>query len=187
MGNIGKQVHAAALQAADLAGAREPVDVGGGAGGLTAAFLARYPQLSATILDLPHVLPAAEELLTATGVRNRVRLVAGDFFDSVPAGGDVHLLAMIVHDWADDQAVRLLEAIRRAIPATGRLLIIDAVLPAGDTPHFGKLLDLAMMAMLTGHERTQPEFSDLLDAAGFRIERVVETAAPTSLIEAHPV
>jgi len=94
---------------------------------------------------------------------------------------------MIVHDWADDQALRLLQAVRHAIPAAGRLLIVDAVLPAGDTPHFGKLLDLTMMAMLTGRERTRQEFSHLLGEAGFRIERVVETAAPTSLIEAHPV
>jgi ubiquinone/menaquinone biosynthesis C-methylase UbiE len=186
MGNIGKKVHAAAVEAADLADARELVDVGGGAGGLTAAFLARYPQLHATILDLPHVLPAADEVLGAAGVRDRAELVAGNFFESVPAGGDVYLLAMILHDWTDDQAVRLLRAIRSEIPPTGRLLIIDAVLPPGDTPHFGKLLDLTMMAMLPGRERTEEEFADVLARAGFELERVIETAAPTSLIEARP-
>jgi ubiquinone/menaquinone biosynthesis C-methylase UbiE len=167
--------------------ARHLVDVGGGAGGLTAAFLDRYAQLSATILDLPHVLAGAEELLRAAGLRDRVTLVAGDFFESVPAGGDVYLLSMILHDWTDREAHRLLAAIRRAIPEAGRLLIIDAVLPAGDTPHFGKLLDLTMMAMLTGRERTEEEFAHLLDAAGFRLDTVAQMAAPTSLIEARPV
>jgi len=166
MGSIGKKVHAAAVAAADLSRERHLVDVGGGAGGLTAAFLARYPELRATILDLPHVLPGAEEML--------------------PAGGDAYLLSMIIHDWTDEQAGRLLQTIRRAIPDTGRLLIIDAVLPPGDEPHFGKLLDLTMMAMLTGRERSQAEFAALLDGAGFRLVEVSQMAAPTSLIEARP-
>jgi hypothetical protein len=105
----------------------------------------------------------------------------------VPAGGDVYLLSMILHDWTDGEAGRLLETIRRTIPATGRLLIIDAVLPPGDTPHFGKLLDLTMMAMLTGRERTEDEFAALLGHAGFRLSQAAQTAAPTSLIEARPV
>jgi hypothetical protein len=187
MGSIGKKVHAAALAAADLSGDRHLVDVGGGAGGLTAAFLERYPDLRATVLDLPHVLPSAEELLRGAGLRDRVELVAGDFFESVPGGGDVYLLSMIVHDWTDQQAGRLLGSIRRAIPDTGRLLIIDAVLPPGDTPHFGKLLDLTMMAMLTGRERSEDEFASLLGGAGFKLVQVAQMAAPTSLIEARPV
>jgi precorrin-6B methylase 2 len=186
MGSIGKKVHAAALAAAELSGERHLVDVGGGAGGLTAAFLERYPALDATILDLPHVLPGAEELLRGAGVRDRVDLVAGDFFESVPAGGDVYLLSMVLHDWTDAEAKRLLETIRRAIPDTGRLLIIDAVLPPGDAPHFGKLLDLTMMAMLTGRERSEDEFAALLGGAGFRLVQVSQMAAPTSLIEARP-
>ncbi len=139
------------------------------------------------MLDLPHVLPGAEELLARAGVRDRVSLVSGNFFESVPAGGDVYLLSMVLHDWTDEEAGRLLEAIRRAIPSGGRLLIIDAVLPEGDTPHFGKLLDLTMLAMMTGRERTEAEFAELLDRAGFRLADVGEMAAPTSLIEARPV
>jgi predicted O-methyltransferase YrrM len=187
MGSIGRKVHAAAVAAADLSGARQLVDVGGGAGGLTAAFLGRYAELRATILDLPHVLPAAEELLREAGVRDRVELVPGDFFESVPAGGDVYLLSMVLHDWTDEEAGQLLGALRRAIPATGRLLIIDAVLPEGDAPHFGRLLDLTMLAMLTGRERTRDEFADLLDGAGFSLADVAEMASPTSLIEARPL
>ena len=186
MSSIGKKVHAAAAQAADLSAARRLVDVGGGAGGLTAALLARYPQLTATIIDLPHVLPDAERLLTEAGLRERVTLVPGSFFDSVPEGGDVYLLSMIVHDWAELDAIRLFKVVRRAIPVTGRLLVVDAVLPAGDVPHIGKLLDLTMMAMLTGRERTEDEFGRLLRATGFSLERVVETHSPSSLIEARP-
>ncbi len=187
MGSIGRKVHAAAVAAADLSGDRHLVDVGGGAGGLTAGLLERYPELRATVLDRSHVLAGADELLRDAGVRDRVELVAGDFFEAVPAGADVYLLSMILHDWADSEAARLLERIRRAIPDTGRLLIIDAVLPPGDVPHFGKLLDLTMMAMLTGRERTQDEFADLLTGSGFSLEAVAEMAAPTSLIEARPV
>ena len=105
----------------------------------------------------------------------------------MPAGGDVYLLSMILHDWTDEEAGRLLQTIRRAIPHTGRLLIIDAVLPPGDVPHFGKLLDLTMMAMLTGRERSEDEFAALLEGAGFSLAEVAEMAAPTSLIEARPV
>lgn len=187
MGSIGRKVHAAALAAADLSGDRHLVDVGGGAGGLTAAFLERYPELRATILDRPHVLPGADELLRGAGVRDRVELAGGDFFESVPAGGDVYLLSMVLHDWTDEEAGRLLGTIRRAIPDTGRLLIIDAVLPPGDTQHFGKLLDLTMMAMLTGRERSEDEFAALLGSARFRLADVAQMAAPTSLIEARPV
>ncbi len=187
MGSIGRKVHAAAVAAADLSGDRHLVDVGGGTGGLTAAFLERYPDLRATLLDRSHVLPGAEELMRSAGVRDRVELVAGDFFASVPAGGDVYLLSMILHDWTDHDAARVLATIRRAIPDTGRVLIIDAVLPPGDAPHFGKLLDLTMMAMLTGRERSEEEFADLLAGAGFRLANVSQMAAPTSLIEARPV
>jgi hypothetical protein len=186
MGNIGKKVHAAALEAADLSGARTLVDVGGGAGGLTAAFLERYPDLTATIVDLPHVIPAADELLSAAGLRGRATLIKGDFFESVPADGDVYLLSMIVHDWNDAEAIALLRAVRRAIPAGGRLLVVDAVLPDDDSPHFGKVLDLTMMAMLTGRERTAKEFDLLFAAAGFELESVTHTPSPTSLIEARP-
>jgi predicted O-methyltransferase YrrM len=186
MGSIGKKVHAAAVAAADLSSDRYLVDVGGGAGGLTAAFLERYPGLRATILDRPHVLPDAEELLSAAGVRDRVELTPGNFFETVPAGGDVYLLSMILHDWTDEEARQLLATIRRAIPDAGRLLIVDAVLPPGDTPHFGKLLDLTMMAMLTGRERSENEFAALLEAAGFRLVEVAQMAAPTSLMEARP-
>jgi hypothetical protein len=187
MGGIGEKVHAAALEAADLTDVAHLVDVGGGAGGLTAGFLGRYPGLRATIVDLPHVLPAADALLAESGVRTRVTLTGADFFTEVPGGGDAYLLSMILHDWADEQALALLRVIRTAIPDTGRLLIVDAVLPQDETPHFGKLLDLTMMAMLSGRERTASEFDLLLAASGFAIERIVQTPSPTSLIEARPV
>ncbi|MEA2479954.1 MAG: hypothetical protein QOJ07_1876 [Thermoleophilaceae bacterium] len=120
-------------------------------------------------------------------MRDRVTLCPGDFFESLPAGHDAYLLSMIVHDWADADAKRLLDVVRSSIAADGRLLIVDAVLPGGDTPHFGKLLDLTMMAMLPGRERSAREFSALLADCGFELARIVETPSPTSLIEARPV
>jgi hypothetical protein len=186
MTTIGQAVQAAALAVADLDGVATLVDVGGGRGGLAAAFLARYPALHATVFDLPHVVAEVEPALAEAGVRERVTLVGGSFFDDVPAGADVYLLSAILHDWGDDEAGRILENVRRAIPDSGRLLIIDPVVPEGDTPHFAKLLDLNMLAMLTGRERTEPEFAALLKRAGFELERVTHTPSPTSLIEARP-
>src|SRR4051794_34790054 len=129
MWSIGKKVHAAALQGAELGDARHLVDVGGGAGGLTAGFLGRYPQVRATLLEQPHALPAAQQLLSQAGVADRVTLTPGDFFEAVPSGGDVYLLSMILHDWADEEAIELLRVVRRAMPAESRLLIVEAVLP----------------------------------------------------------
>ena len=128
-------------------------------------------------------------------------LVVRDESDILAANLDYHfaqgvdVILVVDHGSSDgtaeilrayEQAGRLLQTIRRAIPDTGRLLIIDAVLPPGDEPHFGKLLDLTMMAMLTGRERSEAEFAALLDGAGFRLVEVSQMAAPTSLIEARP-
>jgi hypothetical protein len=101
------------------------------------------------------------------------------------SGGDACLLKHIIHDWSDGQAVQILETCRRALPASGRLLLVEMVLPAGDEPHFGTLLDLEMLVMTQGgRERTEAEYRQLLERAGFRLQRVVPTSSPASVIEA---
>ena len=111
----------------------------------------------------------------------------GDFFGSVVAGRDVYLLSHVIHDWTEDQCVTILGNCRKAMKSGGRLLIVEMVLPAGDTPHPGKMLDLVMLVMPGGQERTEQEYRALLSQAGFRLERVWPTASAVSLVEAVPV
>jgi hypothetical protein len=112
-----------------------------------------------------------------------VHLVAGDFFSNVSHGADAYVLRHIIHDWDDAQALRILENVRREMHEDGRLLVIESVIPAGNEPFFGKLLDLAMLVSPGGQERTAEEYRDLYGKAGFRIARIVPTQAEVSVIE----
>jgi hypothetical protein len=186
MGNLVREVHAAAAAAYDFADVRHLVDVGAGHGTLAATLLAAHPSLEATLFDLPHVVGGAVDSLQRAGVADRASTVGGDFFAAVPEGADAYLLSFILHDWSDDECVAILGNVRRAIAPDGRLLVIENVLPDDDSPHFGKLIDLTMLAMLPGQERTQSEWAALFERAGFRLERVVATASPVSVVEGRP-
>jgi hypothetical protein len=120
------------------------VDVGGGQGALLAAILARTPGARGVLFDLPHVVAAAGELIEGAGLTARCELVAGDFFERVPAGGDLYLLKRVIHDWDDGRAAAILRCCRAAMGERGssRLLVIEHVLPPGNAPSWGKLLDL---------------------------------------------
>ena len=177
MGNLSRQVHAVALEACDLSGARLLVDVGGGNGQLASALLGRYPELRAVVFDLPHVVAGADKVLADAGVTHRASTASGDFFTAVPQGGDAYVLSMILHDWDDARATAILANVRRAMDPGGKVVVVDAVIPEGDQPHLGKLLDIVMLAMLPGKERTEAEFAALFQAAGLRH---VETRAPSS-------
>ena len=123
-----------------------------------------------------------------TGVADRCRIAAGDFFEDVPTGGDAYILSKIIHDWGDERATTILRACRRAMTAQARLLLAEAVIPAGNGPHVGKLLDLHMLVMLEGGcERTEGEFRTLLAGAGFSLTRVAPANEENSVIEARPV
>jgi len=162
------------------------VDVGGGTGNLLAAILTRYVGLSGVLFDLPHVAAEAPALLKGKGVNDRVTIETGDFFKSVPAGGDAYLLSHIIHDWDEDQCLTILGNIRKAMNAGGRLLIAEMVLPAGDTPHPGKMLDIAMLVWPGGQERTLAEYDHLLSKGGFHLTRVVPTDSAVNVVEAVP-
>lgn len=111
---------------------------------------------------------------------------AGSFFESVPKGADAYVLSHIIHDWSEEQCLTILGHCRRAIAPNGRLLIVEMVIPPGDTPHPGKLLDITMLVMPGGQERTPDEYRSLLAKAGFRLERVVPTASAVSVVDAVP-
>lgn len=126
----------------------------------------------------------APALLMAKGVNDRVTIEAGDFFKSVPAGGDAYILSHIIHDWDEEQCLTILKHIRKAMNPGGRLLIAEMVLPAGDTPHPGKMLDIAMLVWPGGQERTLAEYDHLLSKAGFHLTRVVPTESAVNVVEA---
>ncbi|MEW1913161.1 methyltransferase [Kitasatospora sp. NPDC085895] len=189
MGEMARRVHAVAVESCDLTGVRRVVDVGGGQGHLLATILPRHAELQATLLDQPSVIRGAKAVLEAAGVADRVDLVGGDFFDGVPEGADAYLLSMILHDWDDEQCVGLLDMIRRAMAPDAQVVVIDAIVPAGNTPHDGKLRDTVMMALHPGRERTEAEFSALFAAAGLRHVSTTGLASSTGVLvaRAYPV
>ena len=161
------------------------VDVGGGNGQLLAAVLRLHPGLRGILVDLPQGVAGAPELLAEAGVADRVEIVPGDFFAGVPAGGDRYVLASVLHDWDDEPAGRILGRCRAAIGASGRLVLFESVLRPGTEPDPAKLLDLHMLVLAGGRERSREQWTGLLAAAGFRLDRVLPTPG-LSWIEASP-
>ncbi|HZH08069.1 MAG TPA: methyltransferase [Lautropia sp.] len=166
----------------DFAGARHVVDVGGGSGTMLAAILHAYPHLQATLMDRPETIPLARAELAVQGVLERVSLVDGDFFSTVPSGGDCYLLSRIMHDWDDARALQILESCHAAMAPGAYLLLLEAVLPelAADNPAAVRM-DLHMLLLLPGRERTAAEFAALLQAAGFHSERVISTPSSSGV------
>jgi O-methyltransferase domain/Dimerisation domain len=159
-------------------------DVGGADGSLLCALLNDDPEpRRGVVLDLPHVVPAAREHIESLGLEQRIEAIGGDFFAQVPPA-DVYLVSMILHDWDDDACLRLLTSIGRSASRGTRLVALEFVVPHGDGPHMSKMIDLTMLGMLTGHERSALEFEGLLEAAGFTLDRIVETQTPLSILEA---
>ena len=168
----------------DFSGFKTVVDVGGATGNMLAAILSRHSAPRGVLFDRPHVVKEAPPLLTARGVEARVTIEAGDFFERVPAGGDAYVLSHIIHDWNEDQCLTILGHCRAAMRPDGRLLVVETVLPPGDTPHLGKLQDMVMMVVPGGQERTEAEYAALFEKAGFRLSRVVPTESAVSVVEA---
>jgi predicted O-methyltransferase YrrM len=161
------------------------VDVGGGHGLMLATVLKAHPQMRGVLFELPHAIEGASALLEREGVVPRCEVVSGDFFRSVPDGGDAYLLKLVLHDWDDERALQILRNCQRAMRPNGILLLVDFVLRAGDERDFGKFADLEMLVLNAGgRERTEPEFRDLLAKAGLHLTQIVPTVTPKSVIEA---
>ncbi len=175
---------AAVAAAYDFSGLTTIVDVGGATGNLLTAILGSHPGTRGILFDLPHVVRDAPALIQARGPMERVTIEAGSFFENVPSGGDAYLLSHIIHDWSEEQCLAILANCRRAMNPTSRLLIVEMVLPDGDTPHPGKIIDMAMLVAPGGQERTEQEYGTLLGKAGLRLTRVVPTESPVSVVEA---
>lgn len=177
----------AVVAAYDFSSFQTVVDVGGANGNLLAAILSRHAGPRGVLFDRPHVVSDAPALLKMRGVSERVAIKAGDFFQEVPPGGDAYVLSHIVHDWNEMQCLSILNHCRKAMKPDSRLLLVEMVLPDGDVFHPGKILDMVMLVMAGGQERTQAEYAALLNRGGFCLTRVVPTESPVSVIEAVPV
>lgn len=169
----------------DLAGVRCLVDVGGGTGGLLAELLVRRPELRGILLDRPGVVAAAPALLAAAGVAERCRVEGGDFLSAVPPGGDLYLLRGVLHDWDDAAATTILRNCRRAMSAAARLVLVESLLEQEPAAAVA-LLDLHMLVIHGGRERTGEEFRILLEASGFRLKSIRRTDDGATLVEGTP-
>lgn len=173
------QETAAMCDAYDFSGFGTLVDVGGGNGSLIRHVLERTPGLKGILYDLPHVVERARGHLPA----GRCQAIGGSFFDAVPPGGDAYLLRHIIHDWDEEKCLRILGNVRQVMPPTGKLLLVEGVVPPGNGPSFTKLLDLNMLVIPGGKERAEAEYRELYEQAGFRLTRIVPTKSEVSVIE----
>lgn len=186
MTNLTSLLAHAVLMAYDFSGISSIVDIGGGEGQLLRRILQANPEMKGIIFDLPRITETASRAWGQGSIAGRLSYIQGNFFDSVPQGADAYLLCNVVHDWDDNHAVAVLRNCRKAMPTTARILLVEMIVPDTNSPSFSKLLDLNMLVMTGGQERTKAEFTALLEAAGFKVRRVIPTLAPHSIIEATP-
>jgi hypothetical protein len=177
---------AAIIAAHDFSIYRNIVDIGGGHGALLAHILEQYPQSSGILFDAPSVIAGVTGAIATKVNQGRAEKVAGNFFEAVPTGGDAYVLKYIVHDWDDERAIVILKNCRQAMAENGRVLLVEMVIPPGNTPSQGKFLDLTMLLYFHSRERTEAEYRDLLERAGLKVITITQTASPFSIIEAAP-
>jgi O-methyltransferase domain/Dimerisation domain len=176
----------AVLEAYDFSDVGTLMDVAGGHGYFLCEALRRHPQMKGILLDQPSVVEGAKCVLCDMRVEDRCQPIGGNFFEHIPAGADAYFMQHIIHDWNDEPALKILGNVRQALTGRphGRLIVVDMVLPEDSRPHPGKLLDLLMLMLPGGRERTESEWRALLAKAGFTITRIVPTKAADSVIEA---
>lgn len=172
------------VEALDLAGDELVVDVGGGEGSLAIALVKTYDDIEAIIFDRPQVAKQAKQRVQFGGLTDRCRVHDGDFFEGVPTGADLYLLARVLHDWDDDQARQILGNVAEALPDGGRVVVAEELVPPGDTWSPAKVKDLMMMVMTGGRERSAEEYRALMEDAGLGWAGVKETGGPLGLVEA---
>jgi SAM-dependent methyltransferase len=180
-----RQAAPAVVAAYDFSSCTRVVDVGGGQGHLLIALLQAYPHLQGSLVEMPHVAATATPRLEAAGLASRCEVVAGDFFDAMPSGGDVYILKNVIDSFEDDRTVRLLQNCHRAMAPQGKLLVVGQMIRPGNDPAISKLLDIALLVNAGGPVRTEAELHRLFTAAGFQLTRIIPTQAATedSIIE----
>jgi len=183
MTNLAAMVAGEVADVCDFSKAKRIVDVGGSHGTLLAAVLKKHVGASGSVIDLPQVADRARRALEANGLAARAEAIGGDFFIDVPEG-DVYLLKQILHDWNNEQCRTILANCARRLAAGGRIYIVEMIIPDDNSPSFASLMDLNMMVMLPGRERSLKEYQVLLDASGLKFDRVLATHSPFQIIEA---
>jgi SAM-dependent methyltransferase len=176
---------AAAVKVYDFSRYGTIADVGGGHGLLLTTILKAAPNSRGVVFDLPGVVAGAVPTIEAAGLAGRCTTEGGSFFETAPAA-DLHVMKHIIHDWNDEKATAILKACRKAVRPGGKLVLVEMVIAPGGDPA-AKLLDLEMMVLCDGKERTEVEYASLLAGAGYRLTRVVPTESPACVIEAEPV
>ena len=184
MANLTGGIKAGAIASYDFSGAGKIVDLGAADGALLANIISTTPDITGIAFDLPHVVAEAEPTVKGYGLGDRLTTQAGSFFEEVPSGADTYLLSMVLHDWNDADATRLLRNIRAAATPGARVLAFELVMPTDSEPHMSKMIDLTMLGMLNGRERTDLEMRELFEGAGFVYDGRVPTPTPISIIEA---
>lgn len=173
----------AVLAEYDFAGGGTVVDVGGGRGVLLAAILGAHPELRGILFDQPQVVAGAQPVLEAAGVAERCETMAGDFFAAVPPGGNFYVLRHILHDWDDERGIAILRTCAQAMSPGRKVLVIEAIVASGNEGPQTKFIDLQMLVLYGGRERTAEEYERLFTAAGLRLTRIIRTASDANIIE----
>jgi len=171
------------VEAYDFSGIGTLMDVGGGNGSMLTGVLEANSSLQGILFDLPQVIARAKARIEKSSVADRIQLLEGSFFESIPAGADAYMMRHIIHDWDDERSLKILRNVAKVIKPDGKLLVIDGVVEPGNEPSFTKLLDLTMLTMPGGQERTEEEFRRLFEKAGFMLARIVPTNGDVSIIE----
>lgn len=189
MTTMSNMVMGPVLEVYDFSSFNTVVDVAGGHGLVLCEILKQNPKLKGILFDVKDVLPGGGERIANCGLEARCSTIAGDFFQSVPQGGDLYIMKNIIHDWDDDKALTILRNCRKALDdkTNGKVLLLELVLPPGNTPHLSKILDIEMLVFPGGRERSEHEYADLFSRAGLRLTRVIPTKSPYSVIEAEVV
>ncbi len=181
-----KEVANAVVSAYDFSGVQTVIDIGGGHGLLLASILRAYSNVTGVLLDLPRVIEGARPILEAAGVADRCQTLGQDFFQRIPDGGDAYVLAQVLHDWDDERCAAILKNCRQAMHPAAKLLVIEQVLPSDSRASFANWLDLHMLIMHGGRERTQSEYAALFNASGLQLSNVIPTESPATILEAIP-
>jgi hypothetical protein len=173
----------AVLDAYDFSGIGILADIGGGNGSQVTEILTKYPEMKGVLFDLPHVIERAKGRIQASGLQDRCKLVPGSFFDAVPPGAGAYVLRHIIHDWDEEKCLTILRNCHRAMSPGSKLLLIESVIPSGNEPFSGKFLDLVMLLIPGGKERTEAEYRSLFEQAGFELAQIVPTGTEVSILE----
>lgn len=173
----------AILDAYDFSGIDMIADIGGGNGSKITAILQKHLKTQGILFDLPHVIERARPNIEEADLIDRCQLVSGDFFQSVPGGADAYVMRHIIHDWDDEKSLTILKNCHAVMSPGNKLLLVESVIPPGNDPFMGKFLDLTMMLIPGGKERTEDEYRELYDRAGFDLVRIVPTTTEVSVLE----